>query len=278
MFSSNPIGREKLANTVTHPVTCTPYLVATLQRPVTANTNAQWRHDKFQPGDLNTSPSSLIITKAVNQAGSSIQSRLGGGLLTARGAAKKSGGTMIADRIGLATPPKVTTIKGVAGGKQTEFSIKGEAGPASIVITNLDPGAIADDVKTAFLELGDILTCTLRYDQAGRSIGTADIQFAQKASALAAIKKYDNAIADGRVLKVQLKTASAKASPVSGTTASYRAAAASSPRVQQETLSPASLGTLYSDRILSSSPATTITPQRRSVRSAPTFSVTFGKR
>ncbi|RUS21968.1 hypothetical protein BC937DRAFT_90883 [Endogone sp. FLAS-F59071] len=206
-------------------------------RPVTASTSTQWRHDKF-PG--NSDPSSLIITKTISQSGASIQNRLGGGLLTARKAtttAKKNTSTMVADRLGMAQQ-KVTTIKGVAKGKQTEFSIKGEAGPASIVITNLDPGAIADDVKTAFLEFGDILTCTLRYDQAGRSIGTAEIQFAQKASALAAINKYDNAIADGRVLKVQLRATSTRSSPLITAAAAASRSAAAAPRVKAEVALP----------------------------------------
>ena len=54
------------------------------------------------------------------------------------GTGKPSAGNGVANRL---------SIKGVAGVKQTEFSIKGEGGPATIYINNLAPGTSANDVK-----------------------------------------------------------------------------------------------------------------------------------
>ena len=54
------------------------------------------------------------------------------------GTGKTSPGNGVANRL---------SIKGVAGGKQAEFSIKGEGGPATIYVNNLAPGTSANDVK-----------------------------------------------------------------------------------------------------------------------------------
>ncbi|OZJ06493.1 hypothetical protein BZG36_00492 [Bifiguratus adelaidae] len=177
-------------------------------------------------------PASLIITKAVTQATTSKKvvgkpsgtSRISGGPGTGfftshktttpiksttngalgRGLSTGRLGSNIAGRNVAAEPKK----------KPAAFNIKGEGGPTGIIIMNLDLGANADDVRTAFGEFGDITACDLFYDRNGRSTGTAEVQFVSKAAALAAIKKYDGAVADGRILHVQLKPSAALSSAV----------------------------------------------------------------
>jgi len=167
------------------------------------------------------SPASIIISKAVGDATSSIAGRItpnatGLGLKTRHGPSTSTSPThftsMIADRLslpmgrGTAEPKKKSVnIRGAAGGKMTQFSIKGESGPATIIVSNLDPGLVADDVKMSFMQVGEILTCTLKSTNRAAS-ATAEIQFARKADALVAISKFDKALADGRVLKVDLKS------------------------------------------------------------------------
>ncbi|PVU90985.1 hypothetical protein BB560_006160 [Smittium megazygosporum] len=77
------------------------------------------------------------------------------------------------------------------------ISIKGEAGPAPIFVANLDPGASTEDVK--------IESCTLLYDSSGNSTGNAEVVYKLRSSALEAIKKLNNVVADGRILIVQPK-------------------------------------------------------------------------
>ncbi|CAG8571687.1 12887_t:CDS:2 [Acaulospora morrowiae] len=149
------------------------------------NPNGVWRHDLF-PTLLSGGQ-----TKHPGQAngGLSIQQRLGTG--------KPASGSGVTSRL---------SIKGVAGGKQTEFSFKGEGGPATIIISNLAPGTSANDIKTAFMEFGDISTLDMKEDRFVKGApAKAELTFESKASALAAINKYNTALVDGRVLKVQLK-------------------------------------------------------------------------
>jgi len=226
-------------------------------------------------------PASIIISKAVGDAASSVAGRItsnatGLGLKTRHGPSTSTSPTrfnsMIADRLslpvgrGTAEPKKKNVnIRGAAGGKMTQFSIKGESGPTTIVVSNLDPGVIADDVKMSFMKLGEILTCTLK--STNRAAGAiAEIQFARKADALIAISRFDNALADGRVLKVDLKLPGGPHSP--GTASSLR------PTPPQTSSSSGSTSKLYSDQIATGGGGhRTITAGRQS--GSTTYSVRF---
>jgi len=157
------------------------------------------------------------------------------------------------------------SIKGVAGGKQTEFSIKGEGGPASIYVNNLAPGTSANDVKTAFLEFGDVSTVNLKDDKVTRGAVSAELSFASKASALAAINKYNTALVDGRVLKVQLKQAGTSNNLGA---ASYRL----KNKPSKPHYSPTQNGKLYSDHLV---PNPAGGQKNRGKGKQPSFSVSF---
>ncbi|OLY83687.1 THO complex subunit 4C [Smittium mucronatum] len=85
------------------------------------------------------------------------------------------------------------------------ISIKGEAGPAAIFVANLDPDASSEDVRTCFKQFGDIISCDLLYDSAGRPTGNAEVVYKLRPSAIDAISRLNNVIADGRTLIVQAK-------------------------------------------------------------------------
>ncbi|CAG8565824.1 10690_t:CDS:2 [Ambispora leptoticha] len=167
------------------------------------NSNGIWRHDLFKtlnPGPTRSNP------------------------LVAESSSSSTGGLSIQQRLG--TNVGVTgrmSIKGVAPVKQ-EFSFKGEGGPATIQISNLAPGTSANDIKTAFMDFGDILTLDMKSNKNPRSPVNAELTYESKVSALAAIKKYNTALVDGRVLKVQLKQAAAVATATTSNigSASYR--------------------------------------------------------
>ncbi|KAJ2844982.1 hypothetical protein GGI22_006704 [Coemansia erecta] len=88
--------------------------------------------------------------------------------------------------------------------KNVKISIKGEAGPATVFISNLDTEASAEDVKTCFKQFGTIKNCTLLFDHNGRASGHAEITYTAKAAADEAVANLNNALADGRTLSVRL--------------------------------------------------------------------------
>ncbi|CAG8625971.1 24425_t:CDS:2 [Cetraspora pellucida] len=188
----------------------------------TGNSNGVWRHDLF-PTLL---PGSNQTKRTGPFNGSSIQHRLGTG--------KPPVGSGVTSRL---------SIKGVAGVKQSEFSFKGEGGPASIVISNLAPGTSANDIKTVFMEFGDISTVNMKEERHFRGAPvTAELTFESKASALAAINKYNTALVDGRVLKVQFKQSNTNTGA-----ASYRMRNKFKPQLAASTQN----GRLYSDQLVS---------------------------
>ncbi|KAJ1997304.1 hypothetical protein GGI04_005457, partial [Coemansia thaxteri] len=122
----------------------------------------------------------------------------------------------IAGRVGKATKADISggRLAGLAEKKKVEqksiakadrrISIKGEAGPATVFISNLDTEASAEDVKTCFKQFGSIKNCTLLYDRTGKASGHAEITYAVKTSAEEAVAALNNALADGRRLRLQL--------------------------------------------------------------------------
>ncbi|RHZ85512.1 hypothetical protein Glove_65g17 [Diversispora epigaea] len=202
-----------------------PYPKPKISKP--GNPNGVWRHDLFPTlfsGGNTKRPGHQ------NNGSPSIQHRLGTG--------KSPLGSGVASRL---------SIKGVAGKKQTEFSFKGEGGPATIIINNLAPGTSANDIKTAFMEFGEISTVDLK-DSKG-SPPSAELTFESKASALSAINKYNTALVDGRVLKVQLKS---PGSNINSGSASYRMR--NKPNRPQNSNAATQNGKLYSDKLFSGIP------------------------
>ncbi|KAJ2550694.1 hypothetical protein EV175_003971 [Coemansia sp. RSA 1933] len=97
-----------------------------------------------------------------------------------------------------------------ASSKSVKISIKGEAGPATVFVSNLDTEASAEDVRTCFKQFGTIKSCTLLYDNGGRASGHAEITYVAKAAADEAVANLNNALADGRTLSVRLTQGTSK--------------------------------------------------------------------
>ncbi|KAI9300414.1 hypothetical protein BJ944DRAFT_209188 [Cunninghamella echinulata] len=102
-------------------------------------------------------------------------------------------------------PESNFAIRGLSGNNTSLYSIRGESGPTSVIISNLDPQANAADVTTACSQFGEVTACEVFKDRSGRSIGEAEVEFSTKAAALDCIAKLDNEIADGQVLRVILR-------------------------------------------------------------------------
>uniref|UniRef100_J3LMI3 RRM domain-containing protein n=1 Tax=Oryza brachyantha TaxID=4533 RepID=J3LMI3_ORYBR len=133
----------------------------------------------------------------------------GGGVGPTRRPFKRSG-----NRAGPYQPPKapdsawqhdmysdVAAGGGSSGGVGRVSAI--ETG-TKLYISNLDFGVSNDDIKELFSELGDLKRSVIHYDRSGRSKGTAEVVFARRGDAVAAVKKYNNVQLDGKPMKIEI--------------------------------------------------------------------------
>ncbi|KAG0314484.1 hypothetical protein BGZ97_009268 [Linnemannia gamsii] len=89
-------------------------------------------------------------------------------------------------------------IKGSAPGQQT-VAFRGESGPVTIEIENLDPGTTTDDVKYVCSRFGEIRSCDC-------SNGFAQVTYARKAAGIAAIDNLNGKKADNnQILRVTMR-------------------------------------------------------------------------
>ncbi|KAF7727584.1 hypothetical protein EC973_007345 [Apophysomyces ossiformis] len=102
----------------------------------------------------------------------------------------------------------------IRGLSQSSSSIpsRNEPGPAFVLISNLDPGANAEDVKAACAPFGPVAHCEIFVDRSGHPCGEAEVEFMHSASALECVAKLDREIADGRVLRACIVNKPANAS------------------------------------------------------------------
>ncbi|KAJ1676540.1 hypothetical protein EV182_007997, partial [Spiromyces aspiralis] len=150
-----------------------------------------------------------MLVKKEDSAGG-IHSRLGGRPKRASAIAKSD----IIGRLGPIKGAASTSVAGVASGRVVKraastgiitkagrsaaaekrvqnINIKGEAGPCTVFVANLDKGASSKDVEMCFKKYGEIRKCTILYDSNRRSTGKAEVVFAHKLDAEKAVKELD---------------------------------------------------------------------------------------
>ncbi|KAJ9057330.1 RNA-binding RNA annealing protein [Entomophthora muscae] len=89
--------------------------------------------------------------------------------------------------------------------QETSVAIKGASGPATILVSNLDPEANTADLRECFGHFGELVEVSLLYDEHSRCSGNAEIKYGKKKEAQAAVDRMHNVVADNRTLIVQLK-------------------------------------------------------------------------
>ncbi|KAG1496576.1 hypothetical protein G6F46_007072 [Rhizopus delemar] len=121
------------------------------------------------------------------------------------------------------------------------FSIKGESGPTTVLISGLDRGTNSEDVRIVCEDFGNVLRCEVLRNRMGESFGEAEVEFSTKSAALNCVAKLDNIKADGQYLRVVLRE----------NKPSVRNYAASQLGSILSSASSSSSGKMYSDQIVS---------------------------
>ena len=75
--------------------------------------------------------------------------------------------------------------------------------PRKIRVVNLDFNILEDDVKELFASVGKLKFCKVLWDKQGRSLGKALVQYEYDSDHSKAIKEFNGAELDGRILTVE---------------------------------------------------------------------------
>ncbi|KAI9758868.1 MAG: hypothetical protein M4579_002751 [Chaenotheca gracillima] len=148
-----------------------------------ANINGQWGHDLHRLNNPQASRVSQLPARNVSSRTLKDNNRLY--------AALTSDATVggLNDQL---------NVRGASG-----LSIRGAAGPFTVVASNFAPGTTAPDIQAAMEPVGgEITSCKL---MSARPTVIAEIVFPEKAAADNIVSTFNNQKADGRVLHVYMK-------------------------------------------------------------------------
>ncbi|KAD7480082.1 hypothetical protein E3N88_03218 [Mikania micrantha] len=73
-----------------------------------------------------------------------------------------------------------------------------------LYISNLDYDVSNEDIRVLFSDVGELKHYSIHYDRSGRSKGTAEVVYMLRSDAMAAMKRYNNVLLDGKPLKLEL--------------------------------------------------------------------------
>ncbi|KAK6913534.1 RNA recognition motif domain [Dillenia turbinata] len=73
-----------------------------------------------------------------------------------------------------------------------------------LYVSNLDYGVTNEDIRELFSEIGELKRHAVHYDKNGRPSGSAEVVFARRSDAFAALKKYNNVQLDGKPMKIEI--------------------------------------------------------------------------
>jgi len=84
-------------------------------------------------------------------------------------------------------------------------NMSGQQQPATkLYVSNLDFGVSNQDIKELFSEFGPMVRYGVNHSTAGRSVGTAEVIFKNRMSAVKACQKYNGVTLDGRPMNIEV--------------------------------------------------------------------------
>lgn len=73
-----------------------------------------------------------------------------------------------------------------------------------LYISNLDYRVSNEDIKELFSEVGHLKRFAVHFDGYGRPNGTAEVVFTRRSDGIAALKRYNNVLLDGKAMKIEV--------------------------------------------------------------------------